>query len=140
MFEQRSLNEMVQNCINTVRPNMFKTSVNNYSLGAPRSAFAHLVVATSFALGLVQMSWAQDASEAEQAEVARSKRLLLLVFERLLRAQLISNARQSRSWTACLLIKLVIFQLSLLAMPWRRSRVRPLTRKTAVPQSSQFGV
>ena len=63
MFEQRPLNEMVQNCIKTVRPNMFKTSVNNYSLGAPRSAFARLVVATSCALGLVQMSWAQDASE-----------------------------------------------------------------------------
>ena len=67
MFEQRPLNEMVQNCIKTVRPNMFKTSVNSYSPGAPRSAFAQLVVATSCALGLVQMSWAQDASDTEEA-------------------------------------------------------------------------
>ena len=67
MCEQRPLNEMVQNCIKTVRPNMLKTSVNNYSLGAPRSAFARIVVATSCALGLVQMSWAQDASETQEA-------------------------------------------------------------------------
>ena len=65
MFEQRPLNEMVQNCIKTVRPNMFKTSVNNYLVGAPRSALARLVVATGCALGLVQMSWAQQASETE---------------------------------------------------------------------------
>jgi len=65
MFEQRPLNEMVQNCIKTVRPNMFKTSVNNYLVGAPRSALARLVVATGCALGLVQMSWAQQASVTE---------------------------------------------------------------------------
>ena len=73
-------------------------------------------------------------------QVVRLKRSLLPVFERLLRAQLISNARQSRSWTAYPLIKLVISQRSLLAMRWRRSRERPPTRRTAVPQSSPFGV
>ena len=67
LFERRPLNGMVQNRIKTARPNMFKTSVNNFSLGAPRSAFAHLVVAAGCVLVLVQMSWAQQASETEEA-------------------------------------------------------------------------
>ena len=70
-------------------------------------------------------------------QVARSKRLLLPAFERLLRAQLISSARQSRSLTVCPLIKSVIFQRYPWVMRLRQLQVRHLTRKTAVPQSSQ---
>lgn len=67
MFEQRPLNEMVQNCINTVRHDMFNTPVNNYSMAAPRSALARLLVATSCVFGLVQTSWAQQDVESEEA-------------------------------------------------------------------------
>ena len=67
MFEQRPLNEMVQNCIKTVRHDMFNKPVNNYSMAAPRSALARLMVATSCVFGLVQMSWAQQYVESEEA-------------------------------------------------------------------------
>jgi hypothetical protein len=40
MFEQIALYKMVQSGINNVRPDMLKTRVNTFSMGAPRSAFS----------------------------------------------------------------------------------------------------
>jgi hypothetical protein len=65
MFEQTVLHKMVHNCINKVRPDMSKRRVTTHSTGAQRATFSRLFVATCCAVGIVQMSWAQQEEASE---------------------------------------------------------------------------
>ena len=65
MFEQTVLHKMVHNCINKVRPDMSKRRVTTHSTGAQRATFSRLFVATCCAVGIVQMSWAQQEEVSE---------------------------------------------------------------------------
>ncbi|MDB2659005.1 TonB-dependent receptor, partial [Luminiphilus sp.] len=67
MFEQIALYKMVQSRINNVRPDMLKTRVNTFSMGAPRSVFSRLFIATCCAVGFVQMSWAQQEDASDES-------------------------------------------------------------------------
>ena len=67
MFEQIALYKMIQSRINNVRPDMLKTRVNTFSMGAPRSVFSRLFIATCCAVGFVQMSWAQQEDASDES-------------------------------------------------------------------------